>query len=293
MTAPAPLTPQALTERYPVWFCDIWGVVHNGVAHFPTAAAALASHRVRGGIVVLVTNAPRRRGPVAVQLEGLGVTPASYDRIVTSGDVTRALIAAHAGKSIVFIGPDRDLTLLDGLSVRLTRDVTKASAVLCTGLFDDLTETPEMYATRLAQMADLGLPFICANPDRTVRHGNTLIYCAGALADIYASLGGAVHMAGKPYAPIYDLALQEAAQVRGQVLERKQVLCIGDGPETDILGAAENGFDVLLIAGGINDALASLVSIEAEIQARVPRAQIVATLRMLDDSAMPGSPARP
>ena len=33
----------------------------------------------------------------------------------------------------------------------------------------------------------------CANPDAVVEQGDHLIYCAGAVADLYGELGGEVH----------------------------------------------------------------------------------------------------
>ena len=38
---------------------DIWGVVHNGLVAFPEACEALHRFRNQGGVVILITNAPR------------------------------------------------------------------------------------------------------------------------------------------------------------------------------------------------------------------------------------------
>ena len=48
-----------LAPNYDVLLCDVWGVVHNGVAATPNACDALRQFRTRGGTVVLITNAPR------------------------------------------------------------------------------------------------------------------------------------------------------------------------------------------------------------------------------------------
>ena len=95
---------------------------------------------------------------------------------------------------------------------------------------------------------------ICVNPDRVVQSGDQLIYCGGALAELYVELGGAVVMAGKPHPPIYRLALAEAERLLGRPVERDRVLCIGDGVATDVKGAADQGLDCLFIAGGIHGA---------------------------------------
>src|SRR5579863_7742087 len=62
-----------ISDRYGAILCDIWGVVHNGVASFPLASEALASFRRRGGAVVLISNAPRPSAPVSRQVLRLGV----------------------------------------------------------------------------------------------------------------------------------------------------------------------------------------------------------------------------
>ncbi|MGE0006122.1 MAG: TIGR01459 family HAD-type hydrolase [Parvibaculaceae bacterium] len=270
-----------LSARYPVWLCDIWGVVHNGVAHFPEALDALQRHRGNGGLVVLLTNAPRSAAKVAGHLAHLGVTRAHYDLIVTSGDVTHELMKPYDGHRIYYLGPERDLGVLDDLRIEKVAP-DRAEAVLCVGLVHDDSETPEDYAPLLSQMSRRGLPMICANPDKVVRRGSRLVYCAGALAELYASMGGAVTMAGKPYRPIYELASAGIEEKRGMT-PAADILAIGDGPETDIRGAADYGLDAVLVtAGGISEEGADAAGLEAEIRSLVPHARIVRTLARLE-----------
>jgi HAD superfamily hydrolase (TIGR01459 family) len=268
-----------LSARYPIWLCDIWGVVHNGVAHFPPALEALQRHRSNGGLVVLLTNAPRSAAKVAGSLAHLNVTKVHYDLIVTSGDVTHELMKPYDGHRIYYLGPERDLGVLDDLKIEKSspRD---AEAILCVGLVHDDTETPEDYAELLSELSRRRLPMICANPDKVVRRGSRLIYCAGALAERYAALGGPVTMAGKPYRPIYDLALERVAKA-GRPHRKEDILAIGDGPETDIKGAADYGLDVVLIAGGISEEGMDPVRLEAEILRIVPGVRIVRALPYL------------
>jgi len=239
-----------LSGAYSAILCDVWGVVHNGEWHFPQAAQALAAARAARVPIVLITNSPRRSADVAAQMNAIGVPADAYDRIVTSGDVTRDLIA-EGPRKIFHIGPDRDFTLYDGLGVDLVEEF-EASGVVCTGLFDDEVEKPSDYAELLRRLRARDLPFICANPDIVVERGERMIWCAGALARDYAQLGGRTLIAGKPYAPIYDVAMKEVAGLLGRPVERSQVLAIGDGMMTDIKGAADNGFDVLYVSGGIH-----------------------------------------
>jgi HAD superfamily hydrolase (TIGR01459 family) len=271
------MTMQALSRRYPVWFCDVWGVVHNGHDWFKPAAEALRQHRQNGGIVVLLTNSPRTSRGVIRQLDEIGVPPESYDLVVTSGDVTQALVKVHGQGKVFHLGPARDLSIFEDQEVERV-PVEDAHAVLCTGLFHDTTETPADYDVLLKELQARHLPFICANPDKVVRKGKHLLYCAGALAEVYASLGGTVLMAGKPYTPIYDLAVEQARHLRQQDVAQPDILAIGDGPETDIRGAAAYRIACVLIADGVLDASAGLAAVTAAVQRQVPQARIVETL---------------
>ena len=247
-----------IAASYDVIFCDVWGVVHNGKQHFADACAALRRFREeRKGIVILVTNAPRPNPPVRQQLDRLAVPHAAYDDVVTSGDVTLALIAAHGAEPVYHIGPERDLTLFDILKSQTGVDPPRVSLdaakyVACTGLFDDQTEKPEDYDGQLAIMKARGLEFISANPDLVVHVGDRLIPCSGALADRYAKMGGRVLQAGKPFAPIYERAMGVARQRLGRAFEKRRVLAIGDGMRTDVKGGVDFGLDVLFVAGGIH-----------------------------------------
>ena len=239
-----------ISNRYAVILCDVWGVVHNGVRAFAAAAQALEAARARGIAVVLITNAPRPHEDVEAQLAALGVPAAAFDRVVTSGDVTRELIAGGP-RRIFHLGPERDMPLFEGLDAETVEEF-EASVVGCTGLIDDETETPDDYAEMLRRLRARNLPLICANPDLVVERGDRLVWCAGALARDYALLGGRVLIAGKPNPPIYAAALKAAGEVLGREVDRPETLAIGDGILTDIKGAADNGIPALYVSGGIH-----------------------------------------
>jgi HAD superfamily hydrolase (TIGR01459 family) len=242
----APLAP-----RYDLIFCDVWGVLHDGLTAFPEAGDALRRYREGGGRVVLVSNAPRPGSSVAQQLDGLGVPRGAYDAVVTSGDLTRAVVIERGQQSLHHIGPERDLPLFEGLPVRFA-SLDEADYVVCTGLFDDEIETIADYEATLRLMRERGLRMVCANPDIVVERGHRLILCAGALAAAYEAIGGESYTAGKPHRPIYEAALAEGARLLGSMPPRSRILAIGDAIRTDVAGGRAFGIDVLLIARGIH-----------------------------------------
>ena len=245
-----------LAATYDAVFCDLWGVLHDGVTVFPEAAEALRSYRRSGGKVILITNAPRPRGQVALQLDGLGAGRDLWDDIVTSGDSAQAaLVGGVVGRRVHHIGPERDRAFFHELPPELPAGtielvpLDEAEGIACTGLFDDDVETPEDYRGQLLLAREKGLKLLCANPDIVVDRGGKRIYCAGAIAEAYAALGGQSLYFGKPHPPIYDLARRRLA-----LLDRipdERILAIGDGPGTDLAGAMGEDLDCLFVTGGL------------------------------------------
>jgi len=268
-----------LAGRYDTLLCDVWGVIHNGRESFPAACEALIRWRAEVGPVVLISNAPRPEGSVAVQLDGLGVPRAAWSAVVTSGDVSRGLLAARAPGPAFRIGPAKDDPLYEGLGLAFSGP-EEAAFVACSGPNDEDVETPEDYRAVLTLAAGRSLEMICANPDLVVQRGNALIYCAGALAGLYEDLGGRVIQAGKPFAPIYDLALARAGGP-----DRARVLTIGDGLLTDLAGARAQNLSALFVADGVHaaDALDASGRVDeaglARLLAAAPPAYAIAALR--------------
>jgi HAD superfamily hydrolase (TIGR01459 family) len=242
-----------LAPHYDVVLCDVWGVVHNGVRAFTPACEALTRFRQSGGTVILLTNAPRQNDVVIGFLDKLKVPRDAYDGLVSSGDVARAVIEARRADTVFHIGPERDHPVFGELRVAFA-PVAEADYVVCSGLFDDTSETPENYRELLTTLRERELLMLCANPDLVVERGHELIYCAGAIAELYRSMGGDVLYAGKPYRPIYEQALRGAAALRGEEVRRERVLAIGDAVRTDLAGAAAFGVDCLFVAAGIHAA---------------------------------------
>ena len=240
----------ALAADYDAAFCDIWGVIHNGIVPHTTAVTALRRFRDMGKHVILITNASRPAGPVAEMLLSMGIDEDIYDRIVTSGDVTRELVRAYSGKIVHHVGPRFDHPIFDGLGIGMGGP-DEAAAIVVTGL-DGEAETPEDYADRIGTWLDRGLPLICANPDIIVEVGDHIEYCAGAVAQLYADRGGHVEMAGKPHPPIYESAFHKLGKLAGRKIGRDRILAIGDAVRTDALGAARYGLDFLFVTGSLH-----------------------------------------
>ena len=249
-----------LTGRYDAVFCDLWGCLHNGKAAYPAAVAALQAFRKSGGKVVLLTNAPRPKSSVIKQLDALTVPHDAYDLVVTSGDAAQmGMLSGAVGRKVYFIGAQKDepfftefaddLAAYAATQPPITRvPLNEAEGIVCTGLADDLTETPDDYRATLLMGKTLGLPMLCANPDIIVDMGDKRLYCAGALAQAYEAMGGTALFFGKPHPPIYDLARRRLAEIG---LTDPQVLCIGDGIRTDVQGGIGEGLDTLFITGGL------------------------------------------
>jgi HAD superfamily hydrolase (TIGR01459 family) len=239
---------EELAGEYGALLCDVWGVLHNGVQAFPAAVDALVRFRAAAGPVLLITNAPRPRAPIRGQLRLLGVPDDAYDDIVTSGDVTREVIATRPGVKLLHLGPDRDLSFYEGLDAVFV-DEDAAELISCTGLVNDDVEVPEDYRPLLERLAARHLTMVCANPDIVVERGAQLLYCAGALARLYQEIGGEAVLVGKPHEPIYDVAKERLTALGGS-----RPLAVGDGLPTDIRGACDNAVPVLFVTGGIHAA---------------------------------------
>jgi HAD superfamily hydrolase (TIGR01459 family) len=234
----------ALPDRYRVILCDVWGVIHDGVRVYPGAAARLCRWRDEGRFVILLTNAPRTADSVAGQLDRIGLPRVCWDTIVTGGEAGIEALSALT-RPVGFLGTDDDRAVLEGRGVRIS-DGEEFSDLGCTGLEEDRSVV-EQYGPELAARAGRGVRFHCLNPDRVVLRGGRLEACAGALADLYEELGGSVVWYGKPHRAIYDHALRVAGNS-----PLDQVLAIGDGLQTDMLGAARLGIDAVFVRDGIH-----------------------------------------
>lgn len=250
----------SISGRYDAVFCDLWGCLHNGKTAFPAAVEALRAFKAKGGTVLLLTNSPRPKSSVMAQLDGLAVPRDCWHDIVSSGDAAQyALFSGAVGHRVHHIGAPKDLSFFTDVAPDLaplaaanpiTRvPLAEAEGVVCTGLLDDTTETPEDYRATLLAMKANGLKMLCANPDLIVDLGDRRLYCAGAIAAAYEEMGGEALYFGKPHPPIYDLARRRLGLLTSN--PDPQILCIGDGVNTDVQGGQAEGLDTLFVTGGI------------------------------------------
>ncbi|GAA6208266.1 TIGR01459 family HAD-type hydrolase [Cognatishimia sp. WU-CL00825] len=246
-----------ISDRYDALFVDLWGCMHNGIQGFPSAIKAMQEYRERGGIVVLLTNSPKPRAGVAVQLEEFGVPKDTYDTIATSGDSARsAMLRGAVGQKVYFMGDwQRDEGFFEPLSllenpVNIERvPLAQADGIVCCGPNDPLAH-PDTNRADFLYAKTKGMKLLCANPDIEVDRGEVREWCAGALAKLYAEMGGESLYFGKPHPPIYDLARRRLQSLELDIPDRR-ILAIGDGVLTDIKGAMGEDIDSLFISGGL------------------------------------------
>lgn len=241
----------SVIDRYDAIISDVWGVLHNGVVATPGAQEALEHARRAGKAVALLTNAPRPPDSIRVQLRDLKVRDSAYDTLISSGGVTRELLQREGEARFYHIGPERDQALFAGLACTSSA-FEAADLLLCTGLFDDETETPESYRPLLERALARKLRLYCANPDLIVERGDQLLPCAGAIAELYEAMGGAVIWVGKPRPMVYEIARKSLEETLGRAIDPARILCIGDALRTDIAGAANGPHDSVMTLAGIH-----------------------------------------
>lgn len=233
-----------LDPKYRLILCDVWGVVHDGVTLYPGAEARLKRWRGQGRCVALITNAPRTADAVEQQLARIGLARDAYDFVATSGEAGIEALNG-LGRPVGFVGTAGDREILEGRGVQISKD-QDFTDLACTGVTETRPD-PRDYLADLESWERHGVVMHCLNPDRLVIRGGIPEACAGAIADLYEQLGGRVVWYGKPFPAIYEHALRHAGDPC-----TSGVLAVGDGLQTDILGAARMGFDAVFVTGGIH-----------------------------------------
>ncbi|MBV9734603.1 MAG: TIGR01459 family HAD-type hydrolase [Acidisphaera sp.] len=243
-----------LAQRYQGFVVDLWGVIHDGVTPYAGAVDCLERLARAGKPVVLLSNAPRRAGVAREGMRAMGIADRLYTDLLTSGEVTHRLLRdrgdpwfASLGRRVFHLGPARDRNVMHGLDLEPVAEPGAASFVLNTGPDDHRSPTDiAEYEPVLRDCARHRLPMVCANPDLEVIRGGKRVICAGALAQRYLTMGGAVRSIGKPDPAVYVPVLAALG------LPTARVLAVGDALRTDIAGAAAAGIDACWVLGGIH-----------------------------------------
>ena len=238
-------------DQYRLIICDIWGVLHNGKNYFPKAVSFLKDFIESGGLVILLTNAPRRSDTVRDYLLNMGIDKDICQNIVSSGDCSFDWITTLDNKALYHIGPDKDNSLFDKININKA-NLNNCEECICTGFFDEYIETIENYTKILKSLKDREITLHCANPDLYVNKDSQILPCAGLIAKKYIEIGGEVVYFGKPYSSIYYLVLKKANEILKDNILKEQVLAIGDGFYTDIMGASMYNIDTLLVVNGVH-----------------------------------------
>ena len=246
-----------ISSEYNVLFCDIWGCIHNGKKAYTKALNALIEFKMDGGFVMLLTNAPRPKSAVKAHLSSLGIFDEHYNDITTSGDAAQnSMLSGDVGTRVFHLGPERDLSFFTDLprDIKFKNNIervglTSAEGIVCTGLFNDLTETPENYKDIIKHGVNKKLNLLCVNPDIFVDVGAIRVWCAGGIAAAFTKAGGNSIYCGKPHKQIYSLAY---SKLKKHNIKTPKILCIGDGINTDILGGKKEKLDTLFVCGGLS-----------------------------------------
>jgi ribonucleotide monophosphatase NagD (HAD superfamily) len=186
----APLS--TLAWKYDLILCDIWGVVHNGAAVFPEAAAALMQFRELGGSVILISNASRLGTSVTSHLAelhdaDLAISSGAFDNVDRPEAMMPLLLDMHA-MSLVLLCANPDVsTELNGCRVQCSGALGELYGKLGgTVIYAGKPQAP-IYRRALAVASELrGVP---VPHDRVLAIGDSLSTdIAVAAANGFASL---------------------------------------------------------------------------------------------------------
>jgi len=227
-------------QEYDSYIIDLWGVMHDGFNLNQEAIEVVDNLSKNNKKITFLSNAPRPNASVVKFLKKLNMEEKYLNFVLTSGEAAlNSLREKKFGEKFFHLGPERDKSLFKGQEKNATT-LKNAEFILCTGLFDDEKNNLDYYSNLLQGSEKKKL--VCTNPDLTVYKGNIKEHCAGAVAEVFKSLGGQVTYFGKPYVEIYDLCVNQ----------NERTFIIGDNLNTDIKGANNMKIDSLFILDGVH-----------------------------------------
>lgn len=244
----------AVAGGYDGYILDLWGVLYDGGQVFPWALDAMRRLRGGGARLVILSNGPRRASAVAQRIAAAGIPDDAWDGVMSSGEEAWQCLKgerpdswyARLGRRCLYLGPDSDRAMLDGLDLEEAASVEEADFILDIGPLDQADSVPR-YEPMLEKAAARRLPMVCANPDLVVHRLGREEICAGAIARRYEELGGDVRWHGKPHRSVYESAIGLFGAI-----DRTRILAVGDSFRTDIRGANGAGVDSLFVVAGIH-----------------------------------------
>lgn len=250
---------------------DAYGVFWGGgsVGKLPGSDEAMKRLVESGKVVGVLSNSTQLGKKEIQKVESHGfIKGIHFHFYITSGDVTRSLFLDD---KLHFPTPKKKFYLLCKGHLKLsphqaifsetlyeeTLDITQADFIYVSvphvegkdstdsELFRELVQ--DIFYANKAK-----IPMICANPDRFSLDGTPprTVVCQGSLAAMYEELGGEVFYIGKPSISVFGVA-KEHFFLHG-ISSPKEILMVGDTPETDIRGANHSGMhSALLIKTGM------------------------------------------
>ena len=243
-----------IAGEFDAFVVDQFGVLHDGRACYPGAVEALRRLTARGP-VALMSNSGKRAAANIERLERLGIGRECYTAFVSSGEVAHGMIAG--GELAV---PPRARTLvvsrgdgaaaLDGLDLVATDDPRTADLVVIAGSQSERIAMAD-YETLLRPAAERGVRALCTNPDHHMLADGAIHPGAGAIAAVYAAMGGPVAWIGKPHRAIYEHAARALAPHLAGGFDWGRTLGIGDSLAHDVAGVRRMGGAALLVETGV------------------------------------------
>ncbi len=243
-----------IINKYQTFILDLWGVIHDGSNLYPHSKDMLLKLSQENKKIIFLSNAPRRANNAREVLKKFGIEESILKHIHTSGEYFYQLFQTNEldgcfrnqSKKYFFIGPEKDLGIIDDLGYVMTNDLAEAAFILNTG-FSFMDNEEEIIKAILESAKIINLPMMCLNPDlEVVKQDGSIYPCAGLIAKDYQKIGGEVIIQGKPFKDIYLDIIRNH-----NINDKSSVLCVGDNLKTDILGAKRAGFDSCLIKNGI------------------------------------------
>jgi len=242
-----------IADNYEYFIFDIWGVIHDGNQLYPSVIETLKYLKSKNKKICLLSNAPRRSDKAKLALEKLGIDKSFYDFILTSGESAFEDLKDNQnknynrfGKNYLYIGPTKDMDLLEGLDYQMVLRPELANFAIATGFDHDNSILQEKLPLAI-EANNYKLIMLCINPDLIVvkQNGQEMI-CAGLIGLEYGKMGGVVNYYGKPFKIVYDMVFEKYNNP-----PKSKFLAVGDSLETDIKGSNDYGIDSILLTGEI------------------------------------------